>query len=142
MGGSGQMPVILLVEDSEDDAYFFRRLVKKSGLRLETVHACNGLEAVELLQRALAGDESARPNLILLDLKMPDFDGFDVLSWVQKSSFEPALKIAVLSGSDDESDIRKAKEMGAMAFFAKPMELPQLLGILEQCGVTPGKVLP
>ena len=136
MALSGRVPRILLVEDSEDDAYFFHRLVRKNGLKVETFHVTNGLEAVEMLKGARAGSDSAFcPDLILLDLKMPDFDGFDVLSWVQTASFAPPLNIAVLSGSDDESDVRRAKEMGAIAFFAKPMEIRELIGMLERFGL-------
>ncbi|WP_438480678.1 response regulator [Oleiharenicola lentus] len=134
---------ILLVEDSEDDAFFFHRLIKKSGLNLETSHASNGLAAIEMLKPGvLASDAHKRPDLVLLDLKMPDYDGFDVLAWVQNSRFQPPLKIAVLSGSEDETDILKAKNLGAIACFAKPMQLGQLRALLANCGLEPAPSQP
>ena len=63
-------PVVLLVEDSDDDAFFFRRTLQKSGMTCAVHHLTNGGEAIDFLQ-SLAADAQPLPLAIFLDLKMP-----------------------------------------------------------------------
>jgi CheY-like chemotaxis protein len=85
----------------------------------------NGEEAIAYL--AGEGKFSNRaeyplPNLLLLDLKMPRLDGFDVLRWVRQQSGLRALRVVVLTSSQDIHDVTRAYELGANSFLVKPME--------------------
>src|SRR5688572_13988911 len=94
-------PLVLLVEDSEDDAFFFRWTLDKCGFECDVVHAADGLAAIRHLEAALSGAPDARrPDLIFLDLKMPNFNGFEVLAWIRDRHIDPPLDVAVLSGSE------------------------------------------
>src|SRR3954467_409184 len=80
-------PVILLVEDDVDDAFFVERALNKAGVQHQLVHLRDGAEAIRYLRGE--GDyqdrkENPMPSLILLDLKMPTVSGLEVLSWLQK----------------------------------------------------------
>ena len=118
-------PLVLLVEDSEDDAFFFRWTVEKCGFSCEVVHAADGAAAIEYLEGVLAG-RAAHPDLIFLDLKIPAFTGFEVLSWIRDRHFEPSLDVAVLSGSEHASDIQRAHSLGASGYYVKPLSVEQL----------------
>jgi CheY-like chemotaxis protein len=133
---NGKIPQVFLVEDSEDDSFFFERIVRRSGIPLELTPIHNGMAAVEALKK-ICGDHpiSAPPDLIFLDLKMPDFNGFEVLAWVQQQPALSHLKIIVLSGSEDAADIIKAKSLGAVACFTKPIQVEQLRFIMETYGL-------
>ena len=132
-----KIPQVLLVEDSDDDAFFFQRIADRSGIEFHLTHVINGLEAVEVLKKSSSQsipDAVPPPDLIFLDLKMPDFSGFDVLSWVKNQDSLPKLNIAVLSGSQDAADIRRATSLGATACFTKPLQVSQLQAMLNACG--------
>lgn len=122
-------PLVLLAEDSEDDAFFFRWTLRKCDLDCDLVHAADGVEAVKILQSgADAGGcrTSACPDLVFLDLKMPAMTGFEVLEWIQQHPVIPPLDVAVLSGSEHTSDVERAKRLGASAYYVKPLSVPYL----------------
>lgn len=122
-------PIVLLAEDSEDDAFFFRWTLKKAGLDCELHHAADGAEAIRMLE-ATAGPGGRRgprsPDLVFLDLKMPTLTGFEVLAWIRDHPFDPPLDIAVLSGSEHASDVQRAKDLGASSYYVKPLTADQL----------------
>lgn len=116
---------LLLVEDSEDDAFFFRWTLRKCGVPCEVVHLTDGAAAVAHLREVAAG-EAARPDVVFLDLKLPRLNGFDVLHWAAEHPLEPPLRIVVLSGSEHVSDVARAGELGAAAYLVKPLSAAQL----------------
>jgi CheY-like chemotaxis protein len=120
---------ILLVEDEESDVEIFRRALKRAGLAAELVVARDGQEAVEYLD--LENCDQPKPGLLLLDLKMPRMDGFEVLTWLNTKPCFKNLPVLVLTSSSHDSDIRKAREMGAREFFVKPGGIHELVKILQ-----------
>ncbi len=127
-----QKPVLLLVEDSEDDAFFFGRAFEKAELPLTFQRAENGAQAVEILRRA-ATQKELLPRIIFLDLKMPVMNGFDVLAWMQTQTL-PKIPVIILSGSDQPSDMDRAYQLGAAAYLVKPISVAELRRIV---GVEP-----
>jgi DNA-binding response OmpR family regulator len=119
-------PKILLVEDSEDDAFFFRRSLKKTGIPCECVHVWNGGAATSYLQ-----ENQDLSHLVFLDLKIPVLTGFEVLKWIQDQSFKDRLEIVVLSGSDDPRDISAAREFGVSDYLVKPVSVQDLTRRLQ-----------
>jgi DNA-binding response OmpR family regulator len=112
---------ILLVEDSEDDAFFFRRSLKKTGLFCECVHVWNGGAATLYLQ-----ENQDCSHLVYLDLKTPVLDGFEVLKWIQDQPFKDRLEIVVLSGSDDPRDVSLVRDFGVNDYLVKPVSVEDL----------------
>jgi len=127
VGSPREKVMILLVEDSEDDAFFFQRELSKSGEGYECTHLENGAAAVEFLA-SLTRDEAPKPGSILmfLDLKMPVLSGFDVLAWIKQTGFAHPMHIVVLSGSDDPGDRVRARELGAAEYIVKPISTETL----------------
>lgn len=112
---------LLLVEDNEDDVFFFKAAMKKAGMTHALRVAQNGREALEMLQEA-AHSPSASPRLalVLLDLKMPYVTGLEVLEWMQDKPALKALPVVVLTSSEQESDVEAAYRLGATSFLIKP----------------------
>jgi CheY-like chemotaxis protein len=123
-------PVLLLVEDSRDDAFFFKRIFQRSGIHFALHHEPNGTGAIEFLRKAAASD--SLPTVIFLDLKMPVVNGFDVLNWMQTQSFFPKLPVIILSGSDHEADKERTAQLGAKEYWVKPVNQANLVRYLSE----------
>ena len=113
-------PLVLLVEDSPDDAYFFQRQLGKLPKHYSLRHVSDGKAAVDLIGESYSR-RAKLPHAVFLDLKMPVMNGFEVLEWVQEQPFSDALKITVLSGSDQQGDRDRASELGASGYLVKPI---------------------
>jgi CheY-like chemotaxis protein len=128
-------PVILLAEDREDDIVLIREAFKKGGVPQPTHVVRDGEGAIAYL--AGHGEYADRaeyplPSLLLLDLKMPRLDGFDVLSWIKRQPSLRAIRVVVLTSSEDIFDVNRAYEMGANSFLVKPQDFDRFV---EACYV-------
>jgi CheY-like chemotaxis protein len=115
-------PTVLLVEDSEDDAFFFKWTFERSEISCSIHHVVDGAAAVDFLSEASRAGPGSLPRMIFLDLKMPVMNGFEVLSWLQEQTFAQ-LPVVVLSGSDQQSDKERARQLGAMDYLVKPIKV-------------------
>jgi len=118
-----KMEHILLAKDSEDYALLFRRALNAAHIdaSLNVVH--DGQEAVHYLAGTHGYEDREKhpfPKLLLLDLKMPRMDGFEVLSAVRQRLGFTQLPVIVLTHSDNPADVRRAYELGATSYFRKP----------------------
>jgi CheY-like chemotaxis protein len=126
--------LILLVEDSRDDAFFLRRAFLKAGLSHPIVDVRNGQQAVNYLSgNALYADRSLypMPKLVLVDLKMPLMDGFELLAWLQSRPELEQVAVIVISSSAHASDKEKAIKLGAKDYFVKPNTPEELVQLAE-----------
>ena len=121
----GDRAVILLVEDSEDDLFLIRKAFERAQVPNPLYCVNSGREALDYL----AGEgkfanraEYPLPDLMLLDLKMPEIDGFDVLRWVKRQASLASLRVVVLTSSDAIRDVNQAYQLGANSFLVKPMD--------------------
>lgn len=130
--------VILLVEDLDDDILLIRRAFAAAKLQIPLQIVRDGEEAVAYLMgigKYAQRDEFPLPDLILLDLKMPKMDGLEVLRWIRSHPHLKALRVIVLTSSEDIYDVNKAYELGANSFLVKPAEFicyPSLVRTLEK----------
>jgi DNA-binding NtrC family response regulator len=113
--------VILLVDDQDSIRFFLEKTLVQEGYEAHTAKA--GLEAVELAQKVI-------PDLILLDLKLPDIDGLEVLSRI-KSVFPEICVVMITAFGDIETAVQAMKH-GAYDFVTKPINLDQLLMIIRK----------
>jgi CheY-like chemotaxis protein len=126
--------LILLVEDSRDDAFFLRRAFLKAGLSHPIVDVRNGQQAVNYLSgNALYADRSLYPlpKLVLVDLKMPLMDGFELLTWLRSRPELERLPVVVISSSALATDKEKAIKLGARDYFVKPNDPEELVQVVE-----------
>jgi two-component system response regulator len=129
MPGNSSKPLLLLVEDSDDDAFLFTWTFEKAGVDYSVHHVSNGMEAIAFLEKA--SKTSSLPRMMLLDLKMPVLNGFDVLTWLQKQSFAPQVPVVMVSGSAQQEDKDKSRHLGARDYLIKPVTVPDLLRVLS-----------
>lgn len=128
------MSLILLVEDSEDDVFFMRRALKTAGLRHSLEVVMDGQAAIDYLDRKGSfADRSAHPepSLVLLDLRLPQVPGLDVLRWIRTQPRFDTLPVVVLTSSNQESDLQSAYRLRANSFLVKPSDTADLVGLAK-----------
>ena len=128
------MTPILLVEDSEDNVFLVRHAMHKAGITARLEVATSGEQAIEYLG-GINGysdwNQFPLPSIVLLDLKMPGMDGFDVLKWIRQRPGLKALRVAMLTSSEMPSEIKMAHDLGANIFLTKPVQLERLVQIMK-----------
>ncbi len=113
---------VLVADDSADDRFLLRTAMSRATHLQITGETTDGEETIAFLRRQLPGRsglESRLPNLLLLDLRMPGKDGFDVLKWLRAQHLD-GITVVVLTDSMQPDDIRRALELGADLFQVKP----------------------
>jgi len=130
-------PVILLAEDDENDVFFMRRALQKSEVEFAVQVVTDGQQAVDYLSgggKFGNREQHPLPSVILLDLKMPFLDGFEVLTWLRSQPSFNGVPVAVLTSSAEDRDRRRARELGARAYFVKPPKPETILEIMRLIG--------
>src|SRR5262245_6798045 len=114
------LPRVLLVEDSADDTYFFKRALRNSRVECELEHVWDGAAAAQRLS-AGQSDPAILPSIIFLDLKMPVMSGFELLEWLRRCTLPERPIVVVLSGSDQDGDKVRAAALDAAGYLVKPV---------------------
>src|SRR3954466_9029820 len=122
--------VILLVEDRDDDILLIRKAFERGFIDNPLHVVRDGEEAIYYL--AGEGQYSNRaefplPDLILLDLKMPKVDGFEVVRWIRRQPGFSSIAVVVLTSSDAIRDVNRAYALGANSFLVKPLEFENFI---------------
>ena len=132
---SEKLPPILAAEDEESDRLILELAFQRAKLPYPLVIVRDGQEAVDYLSgKGRYADRSAHPlpALLVLDLKMPRMNGFDVLAWLARQQDFKRIPVVVLSSSADELDVNKARQLGAREYFVKPHRLDELIKMMHQ----------
>ena len=117
--------IILLAEDNIDDAHAVREALISAGITNRVIGTFDGYETIDYLKGTGVFSDRHNyplPSVLLLDLKMPRVDGFEVLTWIEKHFDRHDMMIVVFSGFDDLPKIKKAYELGADSFLTKPCD--------------------
>ena len=115
---------ILVAEDTDTDFYLLERTFQDYNPALQLMRVCDGVEAIEYLageRRFSNRAEFPLPHLLLLDLKMPRKDGFDVLQWVRNQESLRWLPVVIFTSSAETRDLQRAYGLGATSYLVKPM---------------------
>jgi two-component system response regulator len=131
-------PVILLVEDNADDEALTMRALQKNNITNKIVVARDGVEALDFLfaRGQHAGrDTGVQPAVILLDLKLPKLDGFEVLRELRSDNRTKLLPVVILTSSKEQQDIANGYGLGANSYVRKPVDFQQFVEAVRQLGL-------
>jgi len=126
--------LILLIEDSEDDCILMQRAFRKAKILNPLLTIRSGEEAMEYLSGLGKYNDRALhplPSLVLLDLKMPGIDGFEVLKWIRGQPWLKALRVVILTSSNQIWDVNLAYKLGANSFLVKPVDLDRFVELSQ-----------
>ncbi len=126
---------ILLVDDDSNDVLLIQRAFEKAGLSKSLHVVRSGDQAMSYLSGSEPYSDRERhplPFLVLLDLKMPGTDGFEVLQWARNEPELKRLLIVVLTSSSLQSDVDRAYELGANSYLVKPVEFGEMVHLVQR----------
>lgn len=130
------MQSILLVEDNQDDVDLTLRAFRKHNLSNRIEVARDGDEALKrLFGSAQGGEPPPLPQFVLLDLKLPKVNGLDVLARIRGEQSTRLLPVVVLTSSAEDSDLRRAYDLGANSYVRKPVDYEEFSQAVRQLGL-------
>lgn len=109
---------VLIIDDSLTNNVLLESLLQSEGI--DSKIAYNGKEALSILQKET-------PALILLDIMMPDMDGFMVIDQLNKNESTKNIPVIMITARDDNESIAKAKNAGVKEFIIKPIDLKKVI---------------
>lgn len=122
--------MVLLIEDDPDHELLTIRALERSKIANEIRVARDGEEAINLL----TGPNAITPNVILLDLKLPKVDGFEVLRRIRQSDAGRLLPVVILTSSDEERDVIRGYQLGVNSYIRKPVNFHDFAEATRQLG--------
>ncbi len=129
-GAAGAQPTILVVDDEPDTVDFLRDTLKAEGFQI--VVAYDGREALDVMARR-------RPDLVLLDVMMPELSGFEVLEAMGRNEATAGIPVVVLTARGDDVDAQRGMALGARRYMSKPFDVRALVAeVRRHVGDGPG----
>src|SRR2546429_3993722 len=126
MGRDGMAKTVLIVEDNELNMKLFRDLLEAHGY--QTSGTSNGFEALDLVRKL-------RPDLILMDLQLPQVSGLEVTRWIKDDPELRAIPVVAVTAFGMKGDEERIREGGCEAYLSKPISVGKFI---ERCGVLLG----
>ena len=128
---------ILLVEDDPKDVELTLTGLSEYNLANEVVVARDGEEALDYLYRRgdFASRANGNPAVVLLDLKLPKINGFEVLEQVRAEENLKMIPVVVLTSSHEERDLVASYKLGVNAYVVKPVDFHQFVNAVKELGV-------
>jgi len=113
---------VLIVDDSSTNLVLLEAILQEEGYK--TFTAINAKEAFSII-------EHSKPDIILLDLLMPQVSGFDILEKLKSNLSTSEIPVVVVSAVNTKENIELCKDLGAAGFFSKPIDIPVFLSKLK-----------
>ena len=127
---------ILLVEDDPKDVELTLTGLAEYNLANEVIIAGDGEDALDYLYRrgAYANRQHGNPAVMLLDLKLPKLNGFEVLEKIRSDENLKMIPVVVLTSSNEERDLVRSYKLGVNAYVTKPVEFHQFVNAVKELG--------
>jgi CheY-like chemotaxis protein len=126
--------LILVVEDNPDDLELAQIALRESGYDNEALVARDGQEAIDLLFDPAREEGAAYPGVILLDLKLPRLNGFEVLKRLRQEDRTRHLPVVIMSSSREERDLDESYRLGANSYIQKSLDFSKFLEAVQLVG--------
>ncbi|RLK59147.1 response regulator [Actinokineospora cianjurensis] len=123
---------VLLVEDDDGDVLMTREAFEHYKIRNQLHVVRDGEQAVAFLRREGQYADAPRPDLILLDLNLPRFDGRQVLAEIKADAEFRMIPVVVLTTSEAEEDILRSYQLHANAYVTKPVDFDRFIEIIRK----------
>ena len=126
---------IMLVEDNPGDARLAKEALRECNIRNNLSIVDDGEKALDFLYKRGNYNSSPRPDLILLDLNLPDMSGVEILEKIKRDGQLRRTPVIVLTTTDDEGEINRCYDLGANAYVTKPLNYEGFARAIQQLGL-------
>lgn len=123
---------LVLIEDNPDDVALTLRAFARSNLKNEVLVFSDGVEALEFLH---SGDAMLRPEVILLDVKLPRLDGLEVLARLRADQRTRFIPVVMLTTSQEQEDLVRSYTLGANSYIRKPVDFSKFTDVMQTVGL-------
>ena len=133
-----QSVTIMLVEDDDGHRLLIRENLRAGGVVNELIEMCDGQQALDYLTRRGQYQnraKSPRPGLILLDIKMPKADGFEVLKAIKSDAELRLIPVLMLTSTDDQLEVNRCYTLGANSYVVKPVRYEEFQERIRALGL-------
>ncbi|AGA64071.1 two component response regulator [Liberibacter crescens BT-1] len=113
---------VMIVEDNELNMKLFRDLIETSGY--ETIQTRNGMEALDLARKY-------RPDLILMDIQLPEVSGLEVIRWLKEDNDLYVIPIIAVTAFAMKGDEERIRQGGCEAYVSKPISVPKFIEMIK-----------
>ena len=113
---------VMIVEDNELNMKLFRDLIEASGY--ETIQTRNGMEALDLARKY-------RPDLILMDIQLPEVSGLDVTRWLKEDPELHVIPVIAVTAFAMKGDEERIRQGGCEAYVSKPISVPKFIETIK-----------
>ncbi len=128
---------IVMIEDDDGHAKLIEKNLRRAGIMNEIVHLDNGRKAAEYLlgKGQYAENRPSAPMLILLDLNLPELDGFQILEMIKKDDQTKLIPVIILTTTDNPREVERGYALGCNVYVTKPVEYEAFADSIRKLGL-------
>lgn len=126
---------LVMVEDDEGHATLINRNLKRAGIGNAVVHLQNGQAAIDYFMGAENAHLNHEKTLVLLDLNLPEVDGYEVLKRLKSEPRTRTVPVIVLTTTDNPKEIDRCYALGCNVYITKPVEYDNFTNAIQKLGL-------
>ncbi|MGF0539001.1 response regulator [Agrobacterium sp. ES01] len=132
MSNKPSLASVLLVDDSHYDVVLTKVLLERDKVMMNLISVGDGREAMSYIEQEPPFEDAPLPDLMLLDLNMPDINGFEVLKLMAYKDLLKQIPVIICSGSDSDQDMNTSLSFGAADYLVKPLDYEKLAPVIAR----------
>jgi CheY-like chemotaxis protein len=121
---------VLLVEDNEGDILLTREAFEESKVQADLSVVRNGQEALDFLFKRKDYEDAQKPDIILLDINIPIYNGHEVLQQIKTDEQLKTIPVIMLTTSNSQEDVKKSYEQHCNTYIVKPLNMDEFLKVI------------
>jgi CheY-like chemotaxis protein len=126
---------IIMIEDDPGHARLIEKNLRRAGIGNDLTHIDNGAKAVDYFFGAEGGNTKQQQVLVLLDLNLPEIDGYEIIRRMKGDERTKAIPIIVLTTTDNPREIDRCYELGCNVYITKPVECENFSDAIRKLGL-------
>jgi CheY-like chemotaxis protein len=126
---------IVMVEDDEGHARLIEKNLRRAGIGNDLTHIENGAKAIDYFFGKEGGNTKQQQTLVLLDLNLPEIDGYEIIRRLKNDDRTKAIPIIVLTTTDNPREIDRCYELGCNVYITKPVEYENFSDAIRKLGL-------
>lgn len=126
---------IVMIEDDDGHARLIEPNIRRAGVTNEIIHLSDGATTYTYFNELKAQPADVTPNLVLLDLNLPDVSGIEILEYLKNDGHLKVTPVIVFTTTDDQAEIQRCYDLGCNVYITKPVDYQQFATAIRQLGL-------